>query len=66
MVEDFQEKALRIKFQKGRTNPVFNGVIKDITMNQKEAMRNLIKDPTQSAFVKRDARTTLKKLERLG
>jgi len=65
MVEKFSEKALRIRFQKQKMQPIFNATIKDITNRQKQAMRELIKDPTQSGFVKRDARATLKKLEKL-
>ncbi len=65
MVEDFREKALRIKFQKGKINPKFNNDIKQITMRQKESMKKLIKDPTQPPFVKMDARARLKRLEKL-
>jgi len=62
MVETFQEKALRIKFQKQRMQPVFNEQIKEITRKQKESMRMLIKDPKQPPFVKMDARARLKRL----
>ncbi len=42
------------------------GTIKDITQNQKDTARKLIKSKSQSPFVKMDAKKTLKQLEMLG